>query len=341
MDLARITAMAAVIVIHAVAPVVETRTTDAGSATWWAANVLDAATRWCVPMFIMISGALLLDPAKVMSVRSFYLRRLHRVGIPLVVWVSLYLLVPALYSGRGLTVPQAATKIASGSVYLHLYFLFILLGLYVLTPFLRVLTLHAPRRMLWGFTALMLGLGITDQAFGTLLGQGEPNAVTRFLPYLGYFLVGWLLRDLRVSDRQVHLAGASFAMSWAGIAVGTGLVTDAVGWSRTAGYLYAFLSPPVVIMSVSAYILLRAVGTPLMAKASQALVRRAQHVAGLTFGAYLIHPALLQPLRHVTGIPAGWAGMLATVLGSSAAVFVVSLGLTWVLRRIPVLRQSV
>ncbi len=298
MDVLRILAMAAVVVIHAVAPVVETRTTDFGSATWWTANALDAATRWCVPVFVMVSGALLLDPAKRMTVRSFYARRVHRVGIPLVAWIGFYLLFREVYNAGGITAQEAAAEVASGSVFLHLYFLFILLGLYVLTPYLRVLTLHAPPRMMWGFTVIMLGLGLTDQAIGTLVGQGQPNAVTRFLPYVGYFVAGWLLRDVSLGRRRVLLAGAAFVVSWAAIALGTGLVADVVGWNQTAGYLYGFLSPPVVVMSVSAYVLLRAVGTRLLRTASETVVRRVQLVAGLTFGVYLVHPALLLPLRR-------------------------------------------
>ena len=341
MDVLRIAAMAAVVVIHAVAPVVEARTTELGSGTWWAANLLDAITRWCVPVFVMVSGALLLDPAKRMTVRSFYLRRLHRVGIPLVSWIVCYLGFRELYNGDGFTAGQAAVEIASGSVFLHLYFLFILLGLYVLTPYLRVLTLHAPRRMMWAFTAIMLGLGVADQAIGTLLGQGQPNAVTRFLPYVGYFVAGWLLRDVRLGRRQVLLAGAGFCASWVAIALGTGLVADAVGWNRTAGYLYGFLSPPVVLMSVSTYVLLRALGSRLLRDASESLVRRVQSVAALTFGVYLVHPALLMPLRRVTGIPPDVVGMLATVLGSAFVVFLASLALSWLVRRIPVLRHTV
>ena len=341
MDVLRIAAMAAVVVIHAVAPVVEARTTALGSTTWWAANVLDAFTRWCVPVFVMVSGALLLDPAKRMTVRSFYLRRVHRVGIPLVAWIGVYLGFRALFNPDGLSTGQAATAIASGSVFLHLYFLFILLGLYVVTPYLRVLTLHAPPRMMWGFTAIMLGLGVTDQAIATLLGEGQPNAVTRFLPYIGYFVAGWLLRDLRLGRARVLLAGVGFFASWAAIALGTGLVADALGWNRTAGYLYGFLSPPVVLMSLSAYVLLRALGSRLLREASEATVRRVQSVAALTFGVYLVHPALLMPLRRATGIPADVGGMLAVVLGSAAAVFLASLAFSWLLRRLPVLRHTV
>ena len=341
MDILRIAAMAAVVVIHAVAPVVETRTTDFGGATWWVANVVDASTRWSVPAFVMASGALLLDPARRMTVRSFYLRRLHRVGIPLIAWIAFYLVFREFYNAGGISPGQAASEIAPGSVFLHLYFLFILVGLYVVTPYLRVLTLHAPRRMLWAFTALMLALGVADQAIGTLAGAGQPNAVTRFLPYLGYFVAGWLLRDVALTRRQVVLAVAGFLTSWAAIALGTGVVTDALGWTRTSGYLYGYLSPPVVLMSASAYVLLRVLGTRVLRDASQALVRRVQFVAGLTFGVYLVHPALLLPLRRATGIPADWAGMLAMVLGSSAAVSAASLAISWLLRRIPLLRATV
>ena len=76
-------------------------------------------------------------------------------------------------------------------------------------------------------------------------------------------------------------------------------------------------------------------------EASEAAVRRVQSVAALTFGVYLVHPALLMPLRRATGIPADVGGMLAAVLGSAAAVFLASLAFSWLLRRLPVLRHTV
>lgn len=91
LDLARAIAIIAVVLVHAVAPAVNGTWVAEGGATWWIANVTDSAGRWCVPVFVMVSGALLLDPRRVERPREFYRRRLARIGVPLVVWTLVHL----------------------------------------------------------------------------------------------------------------------------------------------------------------------------------------------------------------------------------------------------------
>ena len=205
LDVARIAAITAVVVLHAVAVVVTRRYySDIGTATWWTANVVDSLMRWCVPVFIMISGALLLAPRRE-GLRSFYQRRFNRIGIPLVVWSVVYLSID-LFVKQASDWSDALNRVLAGKPSVHLYFLFVLAGLYALTPFLRVLTAHAPRRMLWWAAVFLTAVGVADQAISDFAGIGEANAVTRFLPFLGYYLLGYLLRDCELGKRGMWVA---------------------------------------------------------------------------------------------------------------------------------------
>ncbi|WP_175637699.1 acyltransferase family protein, partial [Dickeya dadantii] len=68
--IARIVSTFAVIVLHVSAYTVALA--DLGTFSWWVGNLYDSLVRWCVPVFIMISGALLLSPEKVESLSIFY-----------------------------------------------------------------------------------------------------------------------------------------------------------------------------------------------------------------------------------------------------------------------------
>ena len=57
---ARIVAIFSVVCLHIAAYAV--LNAELGTANWWSGNFYDAATRWCVPVFVMVSGALLLEP---------------------------------------------------------------------------------------------------------------------------------------------------------------------------------------------------------------------------------------------------------------------------------------
>lgn len=341
LDLVRVVAIVAVVVIHVLAPVVETKTTDFGSATWWLADAVNSAMRWSVPVFVMVSGALLLDPAKSVAVRPFYARRLRRVGIPLAFWTVFYLGFRAVYDAGGISAGEATKDVLAGSPFLQLYFLFIIVGLYLLTPFLRVLVGAATRRMVTVFAVVMLGMGVADQAFSMLVGAGSPNAITRFLPYVGYYVAGWVLRDLRVTRQGVAAAAVAFVSAWAVIALGTGAVTEAVGWNRTAAYLYGFLSPPVVVMSMAAFVLLRVVGTRWRAVAAGRGATAVRTLSELSFGVYLVHPALLLPARRTVGMPDDPVAMAATALALLVGVVLASALITAALRRLPLLTRTV
>lgn len=341
MDLARVGAMLAVVVVHVVAPVVTTAHTDLGSPAWWAANTVDAAARWCVPLFVMISGALLLRP-RAQGRRDFYRRRFARIGVPLLAWTALYLLWQAHRTGQGPS--TAVNEILGGQPVLHLYFLFVLAGLYAITPFLRIVIANAPRSTLWGLAGLALLLGLADEAI-RLGGVGEPNAVTRFVPFIGYYVLGYLLRDLRLSRRDLWITAAVFAGACAATALGAGAAATAAGeWGGAARYVYAFMSPTVLPMSAAAFLLFQELGTRLVRRwerTGSAAPRLLAAAADLSFGVYLVHVLVLYTLRDATGMPGDLAGMLSMALFHTVAVLVLSLLLTALVKRLPLVRATV
>lgn len=346
-DLARVLAIGAVVVVHTTSEQVVARAAgDPATATWWTANLLDSASRWCVPVFLMVSGALLLDPRRTDRPRDFYRRRLARIGVPLVVWTGAYLGFRAVWFGD-LDPGRAARDVAAGTPFLQLYFLYVLAVLYVLTPFLRLVVRHATHRMQAAFAGVLLALGAADQLLSAFLDVGGASAATRFLPYAGYFTLGWLLRDVPLTRRAVRAAALAFTGMVAATAGLVALSAAFVGWGTPGRYLYGYLSPTVVVMSLAAFALLRAWGLrhpPAdggRPASRWAPGRRIAALSALTFGVYLVHPLFLYPLQRFWPAPADWPGWTAVTAGQLAATLAGSLALTWVLARVPFLRATV
>lgn len=327
MDSARVIAIVSVVLIHVLAPTVEGRGVDIGGPAWWVANAVNSASRWCVPVFLMISGALALNPERVARPRDFYRRRWQRIGVPLVFWTLVYLAFRQFYLGAGLTVDEAAVDVARGAPFLQLYFLYVLAGLVLVTPFLKVITRHATWRMQLGFGVVMLALGVVDQLASYVGGVGEPNAATRFLPFIGYYVLGWVLRDVLLPRRWVLWT----ALAWVVSAVTVALLAWVRDFGAVGRYGYDFLSPPVVVMSVATFLLLHT------------WLRRGwtwlRPVAPLAFGVFLVHGALVYGLRHLTGVPTDLAGVLLSAVGLTAAHTAASAAITWALLKVPYLRM--
>ena len=69
---------------------------------WWLGSGLFYLAHFSIPVFVMISGALLLDDTRRESAGLFYRRRMVR-WCPLVDWTVVYLLVRRFVDGRPLS----------------------------------------------------------------------------------------------------------------------------------------------------------------------------------------------------------------------------------------------
>ena len=341
-DLARVCAMGAVVLVHAFSPLVSTTHADLGSQSWWAAHVIDSALRWCVPVFVMISGGLLLRPREHEDARAFYYKRWAKIGVPLVVWTIAYL---AWERWRdGIAASDAVAAASSGTPSIHLYFLYVIAGLYLLTPFLRTVVAYTSRTGLWWFAGLALGIGAADQLLALVDGVGGSTAATQFLPFLGYYLLGWLLMTSDPGPRALRYGAVLFTTGVTATAVGAWAAAAVAGeWGTGAEYVYDFLSPTMVLASVGAFLLLRSAGLKLAAiggPAARRIGRVVSVLSGLSFGVYLVHVMVLNTLRDIGGTPDGAAAFLAAC-GYAAATAVVSVAMVALIQRIPYLRATV
>ncbi|WP_211716062.1 acyltransferase [Nocardiopsis sp. MG754419] len=341
MEFARVAAMAAVIVVHAYSPFVSTTYTDIGGYDWWTAHVLDSGLRWCVAVFVMISGALLLRPRDE-PVADFYRKRWAKIGVPLFVWTAAYLIWMQWRDGISLT--EALTQAATGSPSIHLYFLYVIAGLYLFTPFLRTVVAHTSRNGLWWFAGVALAVGVVDQLLSLMDGVGGVTAVTRFVPFLGYYLLGRLLFTVEPGPRVTRFGLAAFILGVAGTIAGAAATTFVAGeWGAGGEYFYDFLSPPMILAGVGAYLSLRAAGLRLAAAEGPmalATERAVRWLSGLSFGVYLVHVMVLYTLRDLGGTPDGVIGVLVAA-GYAVATAVISLVLVAIAQRIPLVRATV
>ena len=249
-DVIRVTACLAVILLHLSATIVMQRDMP-GTMSWHVANLIDAATRWCVPVFVMLSGALLLDPQKNAAPQRFWIKRMSRLLPALAVWSAIYFAWRALYWKEPLTVATIFHDLAAGRPYIHLYFLILIAGLYLVTPFLSK-TAHALeanhlRQAIVIIALLALGANLFDFL--------ASSAFTMFVPYIGYYLAGWYCARMG-TDRS-----APYGLWLTGAIVMTTLLTAILVSvhgldDRWSFYFYEDFSPTVMVMSITVFMLI-------------------------------------------------------------------------------------
>lgn len=329
-DAARIAAILAVISIHVVSPLVTNRSLPE---SWWFGNVVDSVARWSVPVFVMLSGALLLHSSLADDPLAFYRRRLSRILPPLIAWTVIYLV-------RGsVTLDQAVSYVLAGRPSFHLYFLYLLVGLYLVAPFLRPLVARTDRRVLGIGIVVFLALGMSDDLIVVWRHLGGVNAATRFVPYIGYFLAGAWLIGLRPTRARVITAATVAVVAILGTAIGTKVLVHFFGLGQ-GRYLYEYLSVTTVPASLAVFALFLW-SAPWADRLATRLPRGwLSVVAGSTLGIYVIHPLFLSWLGDFGLGPRTFFVPLA-VAATVLATFALSLATILILRKVPGIRRLV
>ena len=263
---------------------------------WWICNLWDSLTRWAVPVYIMLSGALLLDPARAEPSHHFYRKRLLRIGVPLVFWTAFFMWFDVKYTGWRPSWKAAWLNLALGKPYVHLHFIFRIAGLYLFTPMLRVWLRHTHRKMQCWTVGMALVLSAGDSIMNSIT-DNEPSVFARFVPFVGYYLLGYLLRDTVLTARGLRRASAGFIASYLVLLLGTGWTvhlfhapgTFLKGPPSLEMLQYDFLSPIRIVMAMCAWLLFVNIFNKPWPQ-SELARRRVGWWAGTTLGIYLIHP---------------------------------------------------
>lgn len=133
LDYLRIIATIAMIALHVSAP--GFLGADIHTYEWETANIFDSCVRWCVPVFVMISGTLFLD--RDIPTKTIYGKYISRIVVAFFVWSLIYFLFRGYVLERGFadSWQENAKSIFRGE--LHLWFLPMIAGLYASIPFLK------------------------------------------------------------------------------------------------------------------------------------------------------------------------------------------------------------
>jgi surface polysaccharide O-acyltransferase-like enzyme len=307
---------------------------------WFIANIYGGIARICVPLFFMISGYLLLPRTE--SLGTFYRKRMPKVVIPFLSWSLIYL---GWYCGNhaGTCTPSLTQNLlfVQGAYY-HLWFMYSLIGIYLILPVLRLLVgPETNRKTLWYLVGLWLifqsVLIFANQFWDLKIGISAPLATG----FVGFFILGYLLGPWRLSCSMVVLTATAWILATIATILGAYFTTRVSG--KFENYFYGFTTPNVIVASVSAFLLLKRIAESRIF-ASQKIHDRLRLLASASFGIYLVHVLVIE-------LVGGWLPgfHLDTFIGNplwsvplvTAIVYSLSFLIVWLLQRVPVLDRIV
>lgn len=154
-------------------------------------GVYDCVIYTGVPLFVMLSGALLLGKTEEWSV--FFHKRFKRVLIPFVIWSVIVFLIQSYVEGDGLHFPTSFVEFLrqffTNGVHGIYWFVYMLIGLYLLVPLLRILLSNSDERTaVYMMTILLIASFMSDSDIKIFSELNLPIGI-----YLFYFIAGYVV----------------------------------------------------------------------------------------------------------------------------------------------------
>lgn len=271
LDVLRTIATILVIIIHVCAPFVIKQNFSGN--LFWISNILNSFSRVSVPIFVMISGSFLLNQ----NLNNFYSKRLQKLLIPLLFWTLFYLLynyIPLLKANFTIHWAQVFMKILMGEPYYHLWYVYMILGLYSVTPIIKKLIDKNSVSKNKIIIILLFVIGILCQ-YVIYKNSLQIPFFLQFINYLGYYLLGGLLYNSKDTSSKWLFLSLYIAFS---------LVTAFLVYYFRDFYFYEYLTLSVIGASVSLFLVFSKTNV------KQNLL---SNLSTYSFGVYLVHPFIL------------------------------------------------
>lgn len=321
LDVLRLVALLMVIAGHSVDMYNATPQDDPMNGFWGA--FIGSLMRPSVPLFAMMTGLLLLPVRE--SAGDFYRRRIPRVLVPMVIWSAIYYLVPWLTGvlGMDLSVVSilypfefspsqdfgdalhniAMIPFAFNGYTTHMWYIYMLIGLYLIMPFFSAWIEKNDRTLVRTFIIMWccsLMLPYLSQIFSSdLFGRcawNEFGTFYYFAGFAGYLLLGHLLgKGNPLPSRKIIAMGAM--LYFAGyIITYTGFSSMIVQYSyeqepELIEMFWQFCSPNVALMAIGIFLAAQRVKIH-----SERVQRALANITKCGFGIYLMHYILLGPI---------------------------------------------
>lgn len=295
-------------------------TVDAHWVGWY-----NSFCRTTVPLFVMISGYFLFP---VTDLPAFFKKRFSRVAIPFIIWCMLYALYQYLMgqaSGRAALINVLHIPLNFGVEIGHLWFVYMLLGLYLFAPIISPWIQNASKGslefylLLWGIAFCIPYIHLV---YADIWGEcywNQTPMLYYFSGFLGYVVLANYIRRFHIEAcTWNYLLGTALIL--AGYAITAGLFLSRLSTEKYVKNLelsWGFETINVAMMTAGMFLIIKNLK---ISNPSSWLMKLLLDISARSYGIYLAHIMLLNT----------WYPLINTRFDSAAIKIPIIAGLTFI-----------
>lgn len=196
-DILRILSAFSVVLLHVAGARFIREPIGSGNFLW--AAFFDSVTRWSVPLFVMLSGMLFLNKSKKINIKTLYTKNIFRMVTAFIFWSYVYNVYTAYAESHHIltSLKTAFFRIPKGAM--HTWFIFIIVGLYIVLPFIKRMTENMTKREAEYFLAISVVTSFLPKTlssfeiFTPYIDYINKFEITFATFYVGLFVAGWYI----------------------------------------------------------------------------------------------------------------------------------------------------
>ena len=307
-DIIRIVAILLVIMCHVSAYMV-IEYDDPNGLIFQMGNIPNGICRACIPLFVMLSGALLLNESKPFDTKKFYKKSLLWLVLLLVGWLLVYAVFYAfllpLMKGQDVSWSIFGEYLLTlnPSNYPHLWYMFMCVGLYLMTPVFRLFVKKENVKYVVGIVIAAIIYTFLMKTLNVFMVNSENHATlfTTFIGkfrleglggYIAYFLLGWLFDNFDIKKPYrivIYIVGL--------LALVLQIVTIQLVYNdipTIRNYLSADLALPVILYGGAVFLFITNI-----CKDKTHNSKILSLLSNCSFGVYMIHVFILEIFTRV------------------------------------------
>lgn len=305
---------------------------------WIVLTIYNAISRFSVPIFVMISGALFLQ--RDTNIRHLYSHNILKLVIFLNFWGICYQ-VYHLYIDNNVmsisVIKEAFKRVLCGDTQVHLWYIYMLLGLYILSPVISTWIKNAKKEeteylliILFIFCSLYtLFSNLNNTFLWQLCVLAQKMSLDNCGMYIGYFILGYYLSSIDLSAKKRKIC---YFLGGFGLIL---CILFTVMWCRYNGMplelFFEYKNPFIVFYSVAIFVFFKYN----LCNFESKIVNT---ISECTLGIYGVHMFILFGLWN-KGLTTSLFSPVLSVPVMTICVFVSSLLITQIIQFIPILKQ--
>ncbi|WP_411169360.1 acyltransferase [Clostridium sp. MB05] len=171
---------------------------EIGEIFWTFINIFESFIRFAVPIFFMISGALLIKNFKESAI-TFYKKRLIKIVVPYILISIFYSIGNQILKNGIISLEIIIKNILTFDAHYHLWFFEPLIGIYLIVPLIRKVIVYLENNnkkiIINGYLAIWTSLGIILPTIINIYSLSSIRYGIEVVNYLGYFIMGYAISN--------------------------------------------------------------------------------------------------------------------------------------------------